>query len=370
MMFLKTLDRILKPRLKIFYFNDSRKQDIKKSFLILDGRFLDVSCVTFYYSNILNIMTVKSYVPTIEELRIGAQELLHDRRKSFSLFYELMLRAYSIRFVRENLFSSMRAQSSISSSSCIIRASQTGYLFINTKYFVIKSVWLIGNLDDVYSIQKKWMNLFQAFNFPIVIEKGDSFCIESLIIGKSVSRLDENVKTYFICQYKNDLNRVLNNCTWVEYDAYLENRIDGLPDEVRNLLHEVRYVKKKCFVPLLPQHGDFQFGNIIFSDDKFTIIDWEASFYGFGLYDFFVLTFNFRRWEFWEDLNFNELCLRLDKEFTFGIDVKVVAIALMIEEYLYRARKPASIVSELNVDKLILAKITDLFRMACEDTIY
>ena len=135
MRFLKIFDRILKSRLKIFYFSVERKQEIEQSFSILDGDSSDSSLTTFYYSNILNIMTSRTYLGSYGKLRIGVQDLLHDRRIIRSLYYELILWTYSRRFFREIFFPKIQLCGSSSGFKSIIRASQSGYLFINPENF-------------------------------------------------------------------------------------------------------------------------------------------------------------------------------------------------------------------------------------------
>ena len=222
----------------------------------------------------------------------------------------------------------------------------------------------------MYSIKSDWLELFKSFDSKAVLEIGAAFCVEHLVVGESLSRLNEDLKAKFVLQYKSDLNLILTRCPWTSFDAYLARRGPKLSDEINDILDKLCHGESDALVPIMAQHGDFQFGNIIISDEIVTVIDWEAAFCGFGFYDFFVLTLGFRTKEFWEGLSFELLCQRIGESRITDVDVTKIALALLIEEHIYRNRKFTSIDSESNTDQLVLDKLTNLFRAAYENTIH
>lgn len=367
---LKIFDRIFNSRLKNFYFSPKRREEIEKSFSVVNTDSCNDISTSFHYSNILNIMTAERYLGSQTDLKTSVQELLNDQRIIYCLFYELIFWTYSNHFFRNVFFPKM--QLLVPSSACIyiIRASQSGYLFINPKSLIIKTVWLSGDLKKAYSIKSEWINLFKSFSSSTIIEYDTSFCVERFIIGKSLSRQNDEQKAKFIEQYKIDLKLIISQCQWKAFDDYLLYRQQQLPSEINNILNKLYQNQETFLLPIIPQHGDFQFGNIIISDEMTIVIDWEAAFYGFGFYDFFVLTLGLRNEEFWSGLSFEKLCRLIDESDITDKNVTMVALLLLIEEYFYRNRADVSINFESNADKSVLDKIVYLFRDAHENIIH
>ena len=147
-------------------------------------------------------------------------------------------------------------------------------------------------------------NIKSASNFQVYDKaKGESLysCVNKSVFEEFLNRMKKEFWQNHNIDISNDVDEFYRNKTLTRYEKarnILEitkinlNKVNG--ENVADMsmyLNSVDWEKLKLNFVCTPIHGDLQFDNVIYNDEKFTLIDWRPTFglqnvYGDVYYDF------------------------------------------------------------------------------------